>query len=69
MTTADVERVVRSLIVERGLPCTFLSLTATATGWTVGVRAETGADVRFAVSNQRPSAVRQAILEALEAKL
>jgi hypothetical protein len=73
MTAADVERVARSLIVERGLACTLLSVTATATGWNIMVRAGagagTGAIVRFAVSSQRPIAVREAIQEALEAEL
>jgi hypothetical protein len=69
MTAADVERVARSLIVERGLACTLLSVTATVSGWNIMVRAGTGAVVRFAVSSQRPIAVREAIQEALEAEL
>jgi hypothetical protein len=69
MTAADVERLVRNLIVERGFPCTLLSVTAAATGWNVMVRAGTGALVRFAVSSQRPIAVRQSIQETLEATL
>jgi hypothetical protein len=69
MATADVERLVRNLIVERGFPCTLLSVTAAATGWNVMVRAGTGALVRFAVSSQRPIAVRETIQEMLEAAL
>jgi hypothetical protein len=69
MTAADVERLARSLIVERGFPCTFLSVTAAAIGWNVMVRTGTGAIVRFVVPSQRPIAVREAIQEALEAKL
>jgi hypothetical protein len=69
MTTADVERLARNLIVERGFPCTLLSVTTAATGWNVMVRAGTGTLVRFAVSSQRPVAVRQTIQETLEATL
>jgi hypothetical protein len=69
MTAADVERVTRSLIVERGFPCTLLSVSPAAIGWNVMVRAGTGAIVRFVVSSQRPIAVREAIEEALEAEL
>jgi hypothetical protein len=69
MTTADVEQLARNLIVERGLPCTLLSVTAAATGWNVMVRAGTGTLVRFAVSSQRPIAVRETIQETLEAAL
>jgi hypothetical protein len=69
MTAADVERLVRNLIVERGFSCTLLSVTAAATGWNVMVRAGTGALVRFAVSSQRPIAVRESIQESLEATL
>jgi hypothetical protein len=69
MTAGDVERVARSIIVERGFPCTLLSVTAVATGWTVLVRAGTGAFVRFAVNSQRPTAVREAIQDTLDAQL
>jgi hypothetical protein len=69
MTAADVERLVRNLIVERGFPCTLLSVTTAVTGWNVMVRAGTGALVRFVVSSQRPIAVRESIQETLEATL
>lgn len=69
MTTADVERLARGLIVERGFPCTLLSVTAATTGWNIMVRAGTGALVRFAVSSQRPIAVRETIQETLETAL
>jgi hypothetical protein len=69
MTTADVERVARSVIVERGFPCTLLSVTAAAVGWNVMVRVGTGPLLRFAVSTERPVAVREAIQAALEAVL
>ncbi len=68
MTTADVERMVRSVIVERGLPCSLLSVTGAPTGWNVMVRAGTGGMVRFAVSSQRPIAARATIQDMLEAK-
>jgi hypothetical protein len=69
ITTADVERLARSVIVDRGFPCTLLSVSAAATGWNVMVRSGTGALVRFAVSSRRPVAVRQTIQEILEAEL
>ena len=69
MTTADVERLARNVIVERGFPCTFLSVTAAAIGWNVMVRTGTGAIVRFVVPSQRPIAVRETIQETLEGAL
>lgn len=69
LTTADVERLVRSVIVDRGLPCSLLSVTGAPVGWNVMVRAGTGAMIRFAVPSQRPIATRAAIQDLLEAEL
>ena len=69
MTTADVERMVRSVIVERGLPCSLLSVTGAPKGWNVMVRAGAGGMVRFAVSSQRPIAARATFQDMLEAEL
>jgi hypothetical protein len=69
LTTAGVERLVRSVIVDRGLPCALLSVTGAPVGWNVMVRAGTWAMIRFAVSSQRPIAARAAIQDLLEAEL
>lgn len=69
LTTADVERLVRSVIVDRGLPCSLLSVTGAPVGWNVMVRAGTGSMIRFAVPSQRPIAARAAIQDRLEAEL
>jgi hypothetical protein len=69
MTRADVERLIKNVIVERGFGCTLLSVSDAATGWNVLVRAGTGGLVRFAVPTQRATAAREVIEESLEAEL
>jgi len=69
MTTADLERLVRTVIVERGFGCALLSVTASPSGWSVAVRASTGNIVRFTVPTRRAVAARQAIQEALDDEL
>ena len=69
MTTADVERLVRSVIVERGLGCTVLSVTGAPAGWNVMVRSGAGGLVRFGVSTQRSIAARATIVELLKEAL
>ena len=66
MTTADMERLVRAVIVERGFGCTLLSVTASPPGWNVMVRASTGHVIRFTVSTHRAIAARVAVQEALD---
>ena len=69
MAKADLERPVKNIIVERGLGCTWLSVSGAATGWNVMVRADTGGIIRFTLSTQRAVVARVAIEEMLEAEL
>jgi len=69
MTKADVERLLRSVIVERGFECTLLSVSSASTGWNVMVRAVTGGLVRFTLPTERAIAARAVIEEILEAEL
>ena len=69
MNAADVERLVRDVIVNRGLPFTVLSVSGAPTGWHIDVRADTGDVARFLLFEGRPVAMRTAIQDALEEHL
>jgi len=68
MKTAEVDAIVRSVIVHLGLPFSVLSVLESPTGWNIQVRAGTGGVVRFAVFDGRPVAMRVAIQERLESE-
>jgi hypothetical protein len=68
MKLAEVDAIVRSVIVHLGLPFSVLSIVESPTGWNIQVRAGTGAVVRFAVFDGRPVAMRVAIQERLESE-
>ena len=67
MNTTGVDRLVRDVIVHLGLPFTLLSVMESSVGWNIQVRAATGGLVSFALRNGRPTAMRVAIQENLEA--
>jgi hypothetical protein len=68
MDASEVDAIVRDVIVHNGLPFTVLSVTASPAGWDVQVRAGTGGLLRFAIPHGRPTAIRIAIQQHLEAK-
>lgn len=68
MNTAEVDALVRSVIVHLGLPFAVMSVTECPSGWNVQVRAGTGGVVRFMVFAGRPITMRVAIQEKLEAE-
>ena len=68
MKTAEVDAIVRSVIVHLGLPFSVMSIVESPTGWNIQVRAGTGGVVRFAVFDGRPLAMRVAIQERLESE-
>ena len=69
MTTAEVEALVRSVIVHFGLPFTVVSVIGSPIGWNVRVCARgTESVVSFAVAGVRPAAIRAAIQQKLEAE-
>lgn len=67
MNAAEMEALVRSVIVHHGLPFGTVSVFETANGWNVEVRSATGGHVKFAIPTGRPTAMRIAIQERLEA--
>ena len=64
----EVELLVRDVITHLGLPFTVLSVNASPTGWNIVVRAGTGGMVRFTLVGGRPTSMRIAIQERLEAE-
>ena len=68
MKTAEVDAMLRSVIVHFGLPFSVMSVVESPTGWNIQVRAGTGGVVRFAVFDGRPVAMRVAIQERLESE-
>ena len=68
MKTAEVDAIVRSVIVHHGLPFSVISVVESPTGWIIQVRAGTGGIVRFGVFDGRPPAMRIAIQERLESE-
>lgn len=66
MNTAEVETMVRSVIVHLGLPFSVLSVVGSPAGWNIRVRASTGGTVAFTVIGSRPLSMRSSIQEKLE---
>ena len=69
MTTVEVEHLVRTVIVERGLPFALLSVNGSPAGWNIEVRAANRGVVRLHLVGSRPLAMRVDVLEALESEL
>jgi hypothetical protein len=70
MTTAEVEALVRNMIVHFGLPFTVLSVVGSPIGWNVKISASgTARVVSFDVAGVRPAAIRAAVQQKLEAEL
>lgn len=66
MNAAEVDAMVRDIIVHFGLPFTVLSVVESRAAWNILVRAGTGGLMRFAVPSGRPFAMRVAIQQKLE---
>ena len=69
MTIAEVEALVRNIVLHRRLPFTCLTVSAAANAWRIDVRDATGATVSMTVAAGRPLEIRSAILQRLEAAL
>ena len=69
MTTLEVEHLVRTVIVERGLPFALLSVNGSPAGWNIEVRAANRGVVRLHLVGSRPTAMRVDVQEALESEL
>ena len=68
MTTLEVEHLVRTVIVERGLPFALLSVNGSPAGWNIEIRANRGV-VCLHLVGSRPTAMRVDVQEALESEL
>jgi hypothetical protein len=66
MTSRDLEAIVRSVIIERGLPFDLLAVASSPPVWEIRLRHKTGGIVSVTVPDGRPVAVRVAIQEHLE---
>jgi hypothetical protein len=69
MTTLEVEHLVRTVIVERGLPFALLSVNGSPAGWNIEVRAANSGVVCLRLVGSRPMAMRIDLQDALESKL
>ncbi|HEY2907766.1 MAG TPA: hypothetical protein VGJ29_17820 [Vicinamibacterales bacterium] len=68
MNATEVEMMVRSVIIQLGLPFTLLSVVGSPTGWNIRVGTSTKGIVRLTISGG-PSVMRAALQEKLEAEL
>jgi hypothetical protein len=66
MNTAEVEAMVRNVIVHLGLPFSVLSVVGSSAGFNIRVRASTGGTVAFTVIGERPISLRAAVQQKLE---
>jgi hypothetical protein len=69
VNTAEVDALVRSVIVHLGLPCVLQSVVEFPAGWNIQVRASGGGVIDFTLFDGRPAAMRVAIQEKLDAAL
>jgi hypothetical protein len=68
MTAADVEEIVRSVLIQCSVPFTAIDITASPSAWKVIVHDPTGMIFRLPVPAGPARYVRQAVLEAIEAE-
>lgn len=69
MNLAEVEMLVRGVIIQMGFPFTVMSVNAAPAGWNIVVRSQTGGVVRFTLVGARAISMRATIQERLEAEL
>jgi hypothetical protein len=67
MNPTEMEALVRSVAVHRGLPFGAVSVAEIADGWSIVVRTTTGETFSFAIAAGRPSEMCVAVQEHLEA--
>jgi hypothetical protein len=61
-----IEQVIRSLIVEYGLPLTLVGLTRQGQVWMIDVREGQAAPVRLAIHDGSGQLIRRALMRALD---
>ena len=70
MNDRDVASIVRSVVVDGGLPFSLVAVSAAASGWEVRLRrAHGGPPLLIAVPDGRPVAIRVAVQQRLEDEL
>ncbi len=70
MNDRDVAAIVRSVIVDRGLPLALVAVAASASGWEIRLRNEIGGTVvSISIPDGRPVAIRIAAQDQLEAEV
>jgi hypothetical protein len=69
MNSVEVTAILRDVIVHYGLPFTVLSVIASGRRWDILVRTESGQTIPLSVHDGRPSDIRQAIQDKLEAEI
>ena len=68
MTAAEVEEIVRSVLIQCSVPFTAIDITASPSAWKVVVHDTTGMIFRLPVHAGPARFVREAVLEAIEAE-
>ena len=70
MNDRDVAAIVRSVIVDRGLPLALVAVAASASGWEIRLRKEIGGTaVSISIPDGPPVAIRIAAQDQLEAEV
>ena len=70
MNDQDVASIVRSIIVDRGLPLALLAVAPSASGWEIRLRREIdGTVMTILIPDGRPVAIRVAAQDQLEAEV
>lgn len=69
MTIAQIEALMRNVILHRRLPFTFQSVSPAASGWDIVVCDDSGAPLSLTLPAGRPLDIRNAIQERLETAL
>jgi LEA14-like dessication related protein len=68
MTAADVKAIVRSVLLQCGVPFTAIDITSSPAAWKVVVHDQTGMIFRLKIHAGPPHWVRQTVLEAIESE-
>jgi hypothetical protein len=69
MNDRDVAAIVRSVIVDRGLLLETLAVAASASGWDIRLREQTGGTVSISIPDGSRVAIRGAVHKQLDAQI
>ena len=68
VTATDVKAIVRSVLLQCGVPFTAIDITPSPSAWKVVIRDQTGMIFRLPIHAGPPGLVHQAVQEAIEAE-